>query len=256
MISPLAYVAPGAKMGKNVTVQPFAYIEEDVEIGDDCTIMAYASVLNGTRMGKGNVIHHHAVLGAEPQDFHYTGEESNLIIGDGNHIRENVVISRATHGGEATRIGNENYLMDKVHICHDVQIGNHCVVGIETTIAGECQLDDCVILSGNVILHQYCHVGSWTLIQSGCRISKDVPPYIIMSGNPAAYHGVNAVVLSQHKETSERILRHIANAYRLIYQGNISVGDAVQKIVEQVPMSEEIENIVNFVKASDRGIVK
>lgn len=134
MISPLAYVDPGAKIGKNVTIQPFAYIEKDVEIGDDCIIMAYASVLNGTRMGKGNKIHHHAVLGSEPQDFHYTGEDSSLIIGDNNHIRENVVISRATFSGNATRIGNENFLMDKVHICHDVQIGNHCVAGIETTM--------------------------------------------------------------------------------------------------------------------------
>ena len=209
MISPLAYVDPEAKLGKNVTVLPFAYIEKDVEIGDDCTIMSYASILKGTKMGKGNKIHQNAVLGAEPQDFHYTGEESN-----------------------------------------------NCVVGIGTTIAGECVLDDCVILSGNVTLHQYCHIGSWTLVQSGCRISKDVPPYVIMSGNPVAYHGVNAVVLSQHHNTSERILRHIANAYRLIYQGNFSVQDAVQKIVDQVPMSEEIENIVNFVRGSERGIVK
>ena len=130
------------------------------------------------------------------------------------------------------------------------------MVGIGTTIAGECSLDACVILSGNVTLHQYCHIGSWTLVQSGCRISKDVPPYVIMSGNPVAYHGVNAVVLSQHHNTAERILRHIANAYRLIYQGNFSVQDAVQKIIDQVPMSEEIENIVNFVKGSERGIVK
>ena len=223
MISPLAYVDPEAKLGKNVTVLPFAYIEKNVEIGDDCVIMSYASILQGTKMGKGNKIHQNAVLGAEPQDFHYTGEESSLIIGDNNDI---------------------------------VQINNNCVVGIGTTIAGECTLDDCVILSGNVTLHQYCHIGSWTLVQSGCRISKDVPPYVIMSGNPVAYHGVNAVVLSQHHNTSERILRHIANAYRLIYQGNFSIQDAVQKIVDQVPMSEEIENIVNFVKASERGIVK
>ena len=188
--------------------------------------------------------------------FTIQGEESSLIIGDNNDIRENVVISRATFAGNATKIGNGNYLMDKVHLCHDVQINNNCVVGIGTTIAGECTLDDCAILSGNVTLHQYCHIGSWTLVQSGCRISKDVPPYVIMSGNPVTYHGVNAVVLSQHHNTSERILRHIANAYRLIYQGNFSVQDAVQKIIDQVPMSEEIENIVNFVKNSERGIVK
>ncbi|MFK2169282.1 acyl-ACP--UDP-N-acetylglucosamine O-acyltransferase [Bacteroides fragilis] len=255
MISPLASIAPG-KIGKNVIIQPFAYIEDNVEIGDDCIIMPYASVLNGTRLGKGNKVYQHAVLGAEPQDFHYKGEESSLIIGDNNHIRENVVISRATFGGNATKIGNGNFLMDKVHICHDVQIGDNCVAGIGTTIAGECTLDDCVILSGNVTLHQYCHVGQWTLVQSGCRISKDVPPYSIMAGNPVEYHGVNAVVLQQHKNTSERVLRHIANAYRLIYQGNFSLQDAVQKIIDQVPMSEEIENIVAFVKESKRGIVK
>lgn len=256
MISPLAFIDPEAKLGKNVTVQPFAYIEKGVEIGDDCVIMAYASVLKGTRMGKGNKIHHHAVLGAEPQDFHYTGEDSELIIGDNNHIREDVVISRATFSGNATKIGNGNFLMDKVHICHDVQIGNNCVAGIATTIAGECVLDDYAILSGNIILHQYSHVGSWTLIQSGCRISKDVPPYVIMSGNPVSYHGVNAVVLTQHKNTSDRVLRHIVNAYRLVYQGNFSLDDAVQKIIDQVPMSEEIEHIVKFIKASKRGIVR
>ena len=138
--------------------------------------MSGAKILHGTRMGKGNKVHHNAVLGAEPQDFHYTGENSMLIIGDNNDIRENVVVSRATHAGSATRIGNENYLMDGVHLCHDVQIGNHCVLGIKTTVAGECQIDDCTILSSNVILHQYCHIGSWVLIQAGCRISKDVPP--------------------------------------------------------------------------------
>ena len=122
MISPLAYVDPEAKLGKNVTVLPFAYIEKNVEIGDDCVIMSYASILQGTKMGKGNKVHQNAVLGAEPQDFHYTGEESSLIIGDNNDIRENVVISRATFAGNATKIGNGNYLMDKVHLCHDVQI--------------------------------------------------------------------------------------------------------------------------------------
>ena len=104
MISPLASIAPGAKIGKNVIIQPFAYIEDNVEIGDDCIIMPYASVLNGTRLGKGNKVYQHAVLGAEPQDFHYKGEESSLIIGDNNHIRENVVISRATFGGKPTLI--------------------------------------------------------------------------------------------------------------------------------------------------------
>ena len=230
MISPLAFVDPAAKLGKNVTVQPFAYIEGDVEIGDDCIIMSGARILNGTRMGQKNKVHHGAVLGTTPQDFHYTGEKSLLIIGDQNDIRENVVVSRATHEGDATRIGNENFLMDGVHLCHDVQIGNHCVLGLKTIVAGDCRISDFTILSSNVILQQKCHIGSWVLIQS-------------------------AVVLQHKHQVTDRILRHIVNAYRLIYQGNFSIHDALQKIEDQVPMSDEIHNILNFVRES-KGIVK
>lgn len=258
MISPLAYVDPAAKLGKNVTVQPFAYIEGDVEIGDDCVIMAGAHILNGTRMGRKNTVHHGAVLASIPQDFHYTGEESLLVIGDNNDIRENVVIARATHKEGGTSIGNGNFLMDGTHLCHDVHIGNKCVLGIRSMVAGESQVDDCTILSSNVIVQQKCHIGSWVLIQSGCRISKDVPPYIIMAGNQVQYHGINAVVLQNAQNEShitDRILRHIMNAYRLVYQGNFSLQDAVLKIEDQIPMSDEIHNIVNFIKNS-KGIVR
>lgn len=260
MISPLAYVDPAAKLGKNVTVQPFAYIEGDVEIGDDCVIMAGAHILNGTRMGRKNTVHPGATLASVPQDFHYAGEDSLLIIGDENDIRENVVVARATYTDGSTHIGNGNFLMDGAHLCHDVQIGNHCVLGIRSMVAGESRVDDCTILSSNVIIQQNCHIGSWVLIQSGCRISKDVPPYIIMSGNPVQYHGINAVVLQKHTvdgtaHVSDRILRHIMNAYRLIYQGNFSLQDAVLKIEDQIPMSDEIHNIVNFIKQS-KGIVR
>jgi Acyl-[acyl carrier protein]--UDP-N-acetylglucosamine O-acyltransferase len=118
MISPLAYVDPAAKIGSNVTIKPFAYIEGDVEIGDNCLIMPHASVLEGTRLGKNNKIHQGAVLGAEPQDFHYKGDKSFLFIGDNNDFRENVVISRATCKDASTTIGNNNSLMDGVHLCH------------------------------------------------------------------------------------------------------------------------------------------
>lgn len=258
MISPLAYVDPAAKIGNNVTIQPFAYIEGDVEIGDDCVIMSGARILNGTRMGKGNKVHHGAVLGSTPQDFHYTGEDSQLIIGDNNAIHENVVVARATHKGDATRIGSDNYLMDGVHLCHDVQINNNCVLGIRSMVAGESIVDDCTILSSNVIVQQHCHIGSWVLIQSGCRIAKDVPPYVIMAGNPVQYHGINAVVLEHNQganKITDRILRHIMNAYRLVYQGNFSLQDAVLKIEDQIPMSDEIHNIVNFIKNS-KGIIR
>ena len=255
MISPLAYVDSAAKIGKNVTIQPFAFIEGNVEIGDDCIIMSGAKFCTVPAWEKGTRCITMPFWVPNRKTSIIRGENSMLIIGDNNDIRENVVVSRATHAGSATRIGNENYLMDGVHLCHDVQIGNHCVLGIKTTVAGECQIDDCTILSSNVILHQYCHIGSWVLIQAGCRISKDVPPYIIMNGNPAEYHGINAAVLQHKHQVTERVLRHIVNAYRLVYQGNFSVQDALQKIEDQVPMSDEIHNIINFIKNS-KGIVK
>ena len=136
MISPKAEIDPKAKIGKNVTIYPFAYIEGDVEIGDDCVIYPYVSIMNGTRLGRGNKVFQNTVLGAVPQDFNYKGDPSHLIIGNGNIIRENVVINRATFSDGKTVIGNNNFLMEGVHVSHDTKIGNGCVFGYGTKIAG------------------------------------------------------------------------------------------------------------------------
>ncbi len=256
MISPLAYVHPEAKLGNNVEVKPFAYIDKDVVIGDNCVIMPHVSILAGTTMGKNNIVYQNTVICATPQDFHYKeGDKTMVVIGDDNRIRENVVIAGSSYEGKATVIGNGNFIMDQVHICHDVKIHNGCVVGIGVCIAGECELEDHSIQSSGVIVQQHVRVGRYSLIQSGCRVQKDVPPYVILGGNPATYHGVNAIVL-QHIGKSERVLRHIANTYRLIYTGNFSLEDAVIKIPEQIPMSEEIDDILNFIKDTKHGIVR
>lgn len=256
MISPLAYVSPEAKLGENVEVAPFAYIEKGVVIGDNCVIKAHASILEGTTMGSGNIVYQNAVIGATPQDFHYTaGNAHKVVIGNDNQIRENVVIAGSSSPDKATIIGDGNFLMDRVHICHDVHVYNKCVVGIGACIAGDCELHDCSIQSTGVVVQQHVRVGRFSLIQSGCRVQKDVPPYVILGGNPAAYHGVNAVVL-QHVNVTERIIRHIANTYRIIYTGNFSLEDAVLKIPEQIPMSSEIEDILTFVKGAKNGIVR
>lgn len=255
MISPLAYVHPEAQLGENVEVKPFAYIEKGVVIGDNCVIMSHASILEGTTMGKDNIVYHNAVVCATPQDFHYVeGSKTHVVIGNGNRIRENVVIAGSTYEDRATGIGDGNFLMDQAHICHDVKIGNRCVVGISVSIAGECEIEDCSIQSSGVVIQQHVRIGRFSLIQSGCRVQRDVPPYAILGGNPATYHGVNAIVL-KHKGTTDRVLRHIANTYRIIYTSNLSLEDAVIRIPEQIPMSDEIQNILNFIKGSKRGLV-
>lgn len=256
MISPLAYVHPEAKLGNNVEVMPFAYIAKGVEIGDNCVIHPHVSILEGTKMGNDNIIYQNTVICATPQDFHYKeGNATYVVIGNNNRIRENVVIAGSSFEGKATTIGDGNFLMDQVHVCHDAVIHNHCVIGIGVIISGECDIQDYSIQSSNVVVHQHVRVGRYSLIQSGCRVQKDVPPYMILGGNPAAYHGVNAVVL-KHVGFSERVLRHIANTYRLIYTGNFSLEDAVVKIPEQIPMSSEIDDILHFIKHTELGIVR
>ena len=256
MISPLAFVHPNAKIGKNVEIGPFAYVEEDVVIGDNCVIMPHASILKGSTLGEGNKVYQNAVIGAIPQDFHYEeGQPTHVIIGNKNHIRENVVIAGGTNPDTATVIGDENFIMDRVHICHDVKIDKKCATGIGACIAGESEIHECAILSNGVVIQAHSRVGRYSLVQSGCRVAKDVPPYVILGGNPAAYHGVNTVVL-RHCGVTDRILRHIANTFRIIYTGNFSLEDAVIKIPEQIPMSEEIHHILNFISQAQNGIVR
>ena len=254
MISDKAVISNQAKIGKNVTIYPFAYIEDDVVIGDDCVIYPYVSVMNGTRIGKGTRVFQNTVLGAEPQDFNYSGEATQLIIGEYNIIRENVVINRATHSDGQTVIGDKNFLMEGVHVSHYTKIGRMNVLGYGTKIAGDCEIGDRVIFSSGVIANPGARVGDAVMIQSGTRFSKDVPPFIVATDNPVRYGGVNTSILRNYG-VDEKIIAHIANAYRLIFHGQTSVFDAVNQVVDQVPDGEQIRRIVNFVRATKLGII-
>lgn len=254
MISPLAYVDASAKIGDNVTIHPFAYIDKNVEIGNNCEIMPYASLLSGTRMGEGNKVFQGAVVAAIPQDFAFKGDDTIVTIGNNNIIRENVVINRATLKGGSTVIGDNNFLLEGVHVSHDTKIGNGCVFGYGSKLAGDCIIEDYVIFGGAVLMNQGCRVGTWTMVQTGSRFSKDIPPYIVAAKEPIAYHGINTKVLT-HNKFSDKVLNHIANAYRLVYHGNPSLHDAVLKIKDQVPMSPEIEEIIRFLKNTKLGII-
>lgn len=255
MISPLAYVDSGAKLGANIIVHPFAYIDKNVVIGDDCEIMPHANIMSGTRMGNRNRVFNGAVVGAEPQDFKYKGGDTILEIGDDNIIRENVVINRATDVNGKTIVGNGNFLHEGVHVSHDTLIGNHCVIGYGSKISGNCTIEDCVIFGGCVLVSQGCRVGRWSMTQTGCRFKKDVPPYIVAAKEPTTYYGVNSFILS-HEGIEEKIIKHISHAYRIIYQGNTSLFDAILMVKNQVPMSEEIQHIIDFIEASKLGIIK
>ena len=253
-ISTKAEISPKAKIGDNCKIFPFVYIEDDVVIGDNCIIFPFVSILNGTRMGGHNKIHQGSVIGALPQDFDFRGEKTECIIGNNNIIRENVVINRATHTGGQTLIGNDNFLMEGTHISHDVKVGNQCVFGYGTKIAGDCEIGNGVIFSSSVIENAGTRVGEGAMIQAGTTFSKDVPPYIIAGGNPVKYGGVN-MTMGRSYGIEEKVLKHIANAYRLVFHGQTSVFDAVMQIKDQVPDSEEIRNITSFIESTSKGII-
>uniref|UniRef100_UPI00402813F0 acyl-ACP--UDP-N-acetylglucosamine O-acyltransferase n=1 Tax=Phocaeicola coprocola TaxID=310298 RepID=UPI00402813F0 len=254
MISPLAYVDPSAKIGKNVTVHPFAYIDKNVEIGDDNVIMPYVSLMSGTRMGNGNTVYQGAVVAAVPQDFTYTGEDTLACIGNNNVIRENAVIIRGTHAGHATSIGDGNFIMTGARLSHDVEVGNHCIIGNGSQVSGNCIIQDCAILTSNVLMQGNTRLGSYSLVQGGCRFIKDIPPYIVAAHEPIAFYSINTKVL-ELAGFSETLIKHIAQAYRILYKANTSQHDALLRIEEQVPNSPEIDRIVEFVRTSKLGII-
>ncbi|MCI1647270.1 MAG: acyl-ACP--UDP-N-acetylglucosamine O-acyltransferase [Bacteroides sp.] len=255
MISPLAYIHPEAKIGKNVEIAPFVFIDKNVTIDDDNKIMSNVNILYGTRMGKGNTIFPGAVIGAIPQDLKFRGEETTAEIGNYNIIRENVTINRGTAAKGRTIVGNNNLLMEGVHVAHDALIGNKCIIGNSTKMAGEIIIDDCSIISASVLMHQFCHVGGYGMIQGGCRFSKDIPPYIIAGRDPITYSGINIVGLRRHGFSNETI-ENIHNAYRIIYQSGLNTTDALEEIETKIPKSKEIDYIVNFIRNSERGIIK
>ena len=234
--APLAYVDPSAKIGNNVTVHPFAYIDKNVEIGDDNEIMPYASLMSGTRMGNGNKVYQGAVVAAVPQDFAYKGEDTIARVGNNNVIRENAVIIRGTHADHETSIGDGNFIMNG------------------SQVSGCCTIYDYSILTSNVLMQGNTRLGSFSVVQGGCRFVRDIPPYIVAAHEPIEFYSINTIVLERFG-FSETLIKHIAQAYRILYKANTSQHDALIRIREQVPHSKEIDNIIQFVESSKLGII-
>lgn len=253
-ISPLAYIDPEAVIGDNCEIGPFCFIDKNVVIGDNNVLMNSVTVLYGARIGSGNVIFPGAVISAVPQDLKFKGEETTAEIGDNNKIRENVTINRGTAAKGLTRVGSGNLLMEGVHVAHDAVVGNNCIIGNSTKLAGETIIDDQAIISAGVLMHQFCCVGSLAMVGGGTRFSQNIPPYTTCAREPAAYCGLNLIGLRRHGFSSETI-EQIHNAYRLIYQSNLQLKDALNRIREELPQTEEIKYIVEFIENSKKGFV-
>lgn len=254
-ISPMAFIHPEAVIGENCEIGPFCYIDKNVVIGNDNRLMNSVTLLSGTRLGNQNVVFPGAVIGAIPQDLKFRGEETTAEIGDNNTIRENVTINRGTAAKNRTVVGNNNLLMEGMHIAHDVIVGNQCIIGNSTKIAGEVIVDDCAIISANVLIHQFCHIGSYVMVGGGTRTGQDIPPFVMAAREPVAYCGLNLVGLRRRGFSAE-LIENIHNTYRLLYQREKLREECLAQIRAEVPMSKEIEYILDFVTSSKRGIIK
>lgn len=237
MISPLAYVSQKAQIGKNVTIDPFAYIDDNVILGDNCHVFP------------------NAVIGCVPQDLKYKGEETWTIIGDNCVLREFVTIHRGTASKGKTVVGSNNLIMAYCHVAHDCILHNNIIMSNATQLAGEVEVDDFAIIGGGTLVHQFSRIGSHVMIQGGSKINKDIPPYIIAAREPIAYTGINSIGLNRRGFTPEQI-HTIQEIYRIIYNNGMNTTQALDFIESNIPACAERDTIVDFVRASTRGIVR
>lgn len=255
MIHPLTYIHPEAKIGANVTIDPFTTIHKNVEIGEGTWIASNVTIMEGARIGKNCRIFSGAVISAIPQDLKYRGEDTLTIIGDNCTIRECVTINRGTLDRKKTEIGTNCLIMAYSHIAHDCTVGNYCIFANNTTLAGHITVGDNVVLGGLTAVQQFVRIGSYSFVTGGSLVRKDIPPYIKAAREPISYAGVNSVGLKRRGYDTQKI-NHILDIYRILFVRGYNVSKALDIIEAEIPVSDERDEIVNFIRETGRGIMR
>lgn len=257
MIDPKAIVHPEARIDEDVVVDAYSVIGPGVEIRRGTRIGPHVVVRGPTLIGNDNHIFQFCSIGDDPQDKKFHGEkESVLEIGNGNTIREFCTINRGTGGGGGcTRIGDDNWIMAYVHIAHDCIVGSHTIFANHATLAGHVCIDDHVILGGFTGVHQFCRIGSYSLTAISSVVVKDVPPYLIVSGNAAKPSGLNKEGLKRH-DFPDDVVKKLRKAYKIVYREGLILSDALQKLEPLFQDCPEVAGFASFIKDSQRGIVR
>ncbi len=253
-IHPTAIIHDETKIGNNVSIGPFCIIDKNVEIGDNTEIHASVSVKEFTRIGKDCKIFQGAVIGEIPQDLKFGGEDSLLEIGDRTTIRECCTLNRGTKDRGKTLIGSDCLLMAYVHVAHDCFVGDKTILANGVQLAGHVTIGHNVTIGGMTPVHQFCNVGDHAFVGGGYRVVQDLPPYILATGEPLKYAGVNSVGLRRRGfSTESRTL--IKRAYRQLFQSKLNVSQAVETIKKEIEITPEIQNILAFIENSSRGLI-
>ncbi|MFC4873738.1 acyl-ACP--UDP-N-acetylglucosamine O-acyltransferase [Negadavirga shengliensis] len=255
MISKLSQIHEQANLGQDVTVEPFTTIHKNVEVGTGTWIGSNVTIYPGARIGKNCKIFPGAVIAAIPQDLKFQGEDSLVEIGDNTTIRECVTINRGTLDKKTTRIGNNCLLMAYVHIAHDCIIHNQVIIANSVQVAGHVTIDDWAFVGGSSAIHQFVKIGMHSMISGGSLVRKDVPPFTKAAREPLSYAGVNSLGLRRRGFSGDTISQ-IQEVYRYLFLNSLNNSRALEEIEINLPATKERDEIVNFIRSSERGVMK
>ena len=255
MYQPLSFIHPGAKIAKNVVVEPFSSIDNNVIIGQGTWIGSNVTIMSGARIGKYCSSFTGSVISAVPQDLKFNGEETTAVIGDNTTIRECVTINRGTNDRNKTVIGKDCLIMAYSHIAHDCFIGNNCVFSNNSTLAGHVTVGNHVILAGMVAIHQFCAIGNHAFVAGGSLVRKDIPPFVKAAREPISYVVINAGGL-RRRGFYNKLIMEIQSIYRILYQKKFNNSQAVKIIEGEMEATKERDEIIQFIRNSQRGIMK
>ena len=252
MIHPSAIIHPKAQIGANCQIGPFCVIGEHVTLGDQCQLHSHVVIDGHTTLGAENKIFPFASIGLKTQDLKWKGGVTRTEIGDKNTFREYVTVHSATSEGDATRIGSHNHILAYSHVAHDCTLGDHIIMSNCATLAGHVTVEDHAVISISAV-HQFCRVGKLSMIGGCSKIVQDVPPFMIVDGNPGETRTINKIGLERNG-VSEEAQTALRQAYKILFREGLTISNALVKIESELPPLAEVKYLVEFVRASERGI--
>ena len=252
MIDPTAHISPTAIIAEDAEIGPNVIVGDRSVIGSGTRIMANAVIGPWTTIGSGNVIHYGAIVGHEPQDIGYSGEESYTVIGNGNIIREYATIHRGNRPGTTTIIGDDNFFLIQSHVAHNCELGNNIILAGGALLAGHVSVADRAFISGNCVVHQFCRIGRLAMMRGLSRTSRDVPPFCI-SDDTHTVKSLNLIGLRRNGFDAKRV-RALKNAYLILFRGGLNMQNALEQVETEVEMTEDVRELIEFIRSSKRGV--
>jgi UDP-N-acetylglucosamine acyltransferase len=254
-IHPTAIVHSGAQIGSSVFIGPYCVIGESVILSDGCKLHSHVVIDGHTVLGKNNEVFPFASLGLKTQDLKWKGGTARVEIGEHNTFREYVTVNSATADGGVTRIGSHNHLLAYSHVAHDCTLGDHIVMSNVATLAGHVIAEDHAVIGGLAAVHQFCRIGTMSIIGGCAKVVQDVPPFMLVDGNPAETRTVNKVGLERNS-VSEGAQNALKQAFKILFRDGLTISNALAKIETELPSSPELKHLVQFVRTSERGVCK